>query len=240
MHVIRAPRVVADSVPLGPACVAVSDGVIRGCRRGRHVRWRTALTWSSRPASWSPAWSTSRSTAASGSTSSPPTRPAGPRCPAAAGDRRHLVPADVHHRAGAGPGRGAAPDGRAARRPRRRPGARRARRGPVPGPDRHGAHDPALLRDPTPEAVDALIEAAPGLLRMHTLAPERPGGLAAIRRLVDAGVLVSIGHSDATAELRPRRPRTPAPGWSPTSSTRCARCTTGNPGWSGRRSPTRG
>ena len=28
MHVIRAPRVVADSVPLGPACVAVSDGLI--------------------------------------------------------------------------------------------------------------------------------------------------------------------------------------------------------------------
>jgi N-acetylglucosamine-6-phosphate deacetylase len=72
--------------------------------------------------------------------------------------------------------------------------------GPFLSPRRHGAHDPALLRDPTPEAVDALIEAAPGLLRMHTLAPERPGALAAIRRLVDAGVLVSLGHSDATAE----------------------------------------
>ena len=34
---------------------------------------------------------------------------------------------------------------------------------------------------------------------MHTLAPERAGALAAIRRLVDAGVLVSVGHSDATA-----------------------------------------
>jgi N-acetylglucosamine-6-phosphate deacetylase len=72
--------------------------------------------------------------------------------------------------------------------------------GPFLAPNRHGAHDPALLCDPTPEAVDALLEAAPGLLRLHTLAPERPGGLAAIRRLVDAGVLVSVGHSDATAE----------------------------------------
>jgi N-acetylglucosamine-6-phosphate deacetylase len=71
--------------------------------------------------------------------------------------------------------------------------------GPFLAPNRHGAHDPALLRDPTPEAVDALIEAAPGLLRIHTLAPERPGGMAAVRRLVEAGVLVSIGHSDATA-----------------------------------------
>ena len=34
MHVIRAPRVVADSVPLGPACVAVSDGVIVGVVAG--------------------------------------------------------------------------------------------------------------------------------------------------------------------------------------------------------------
>ncbi|HVD29366.1 MAG TPA: N-acetylglucosamine-6-phosphate deacetylase [Mycobacteriales bacterium] len=72
--------------------------------------------------------------------------------------------------------------------------------GPFLAADRHGAHDPALLRDPSPDAVDALIEAAPGLLRMHTLAPERPGALAAIRRLVEAGVLVSVGHSDATAE----------------------------------------
>jgi N-acetylglucosamine-6-phosphate deacetylase len=72
--------------------------------------------------------------------------------------------------------------------------------GPFLASDRHGAHDPALLRDPSPEAVDALIEAAPGLLRMHTLAPERAGALAAIRRLVEAGVLVSVGHSDATAE----------------------------------------
>ena len=52
---------------------------------------------------------------------------------------------------------------------------------------------------PTPEAIDALIEAAPGLLRIHTLAPERAGGLDAVRRLAEAGVLVSVGHSDATA-----------------------------------------
>lgn len=51
--------------------------------------------------------------------------------------------------------------------------------------------------DPTPAAVDALLAAASGHLRMVTLAPERPGALAAIRRFVDAGVRVAIGHTDA-------------------------------------------
>ena len=45
-----------------------------------------------------------------------------------------------------------------------------------------------------------LIEAGQGLLRLLTLAPERPGALDAIDQLVAAGVLVSVGHSDATAQ----------------------------------------
>ncbi len=34
MQVISAPRVVADGVPLGPACVAVEDGVVVGVTPG--------------------------------------------------------------------------------------------------------------------------------------------------------------------------------------------------------------
>ena len=72
--------------------------------------------------------------------------------------------------------------------------------GPFISPARRGAHNPAWITDPTPAAVAALIEAGPGLLRLLTLAPERPGALAAIDQLVRAGILVSVGHSDATAE----------------------------------------
>ena len=200
MHVIGAPRVVADSVPLGPACVAVSDGVILGVAAGEtyggvppdvvlpsgvlvpglvdmQINGCFGVDFvAADPAGWA---EVSARLPETGVTSFVPTFITAPVPDLVAGLRRTAaLPADLG-------------------------GARVLGvhvEGPFLAPDRHGAHDPALLRDPTPEAVDALIEAAPGLLRMHTLAPERPGALAAIRRLVDAGVLVSVGHSDATAE----------------------------------------
>ena len=70
--------------------------------------------------------------------------------------------------------------------------------GPFLSPLRRGAHNAAWLTDPTPEAVEELIQAGGGLLRLVTLAPERPGALEAIDRLAAVGVLVSVGHSDAT------------------------------------------
>lgn len=72
--------------------------------------------------------------------------------------------------------------------------------GPFLAPRRRGAHNAAHLCDPDPQAVATLVDAASaGVLGIMTLAPERPHALQAIRRLVDAGVVVSIGHSDATA-----------------------------------------
>jgi N-acetylglucosamine-6-phosphate deacetylase len=71
--------------------------------------------------------------------------------------------------------------------------------GPFISPARRGAHNPAWITDPTPTAIDTLIQAGDGLLRLLTLAPERPGALDAVDQLVAAGVLVSVGHSDATA-----------------------------------------
>ena len=71
--------------------------------------------------------------------------------------------------------------------------------GPFLSPARKGAHDPAAMLDPSPTAVDRLVEAGRGVLVLMTLAPERPGAVAAITSLVRAGVVVSVGHSDAHA-----------------------------------------
>ncbi len=71
--------------------------------------------------------------------------------------------------------------------------------GPFLSPIRKGAHNAEWITDPTPAAVEDLITAGSGLLRLLTLAPERDGAIPAITRLTRAGVLVSVGHSDATA-----------------------------------------
>jgi N-acetylglucosamine-6-phosphate deacetylase len=71
--------------------------------------------------------------------------------------------------------------------------------GPFISPQRAGAHNRDWMTEPTAGAVTELLEAGNGLLRLVTLAPELPGALAAIKQLDAAGVLVSVGHSDATA-----------------------------------------
>ena len=71
--------------------------------------------------------------------------------------------------------------------------------GPFISPARRGAHNPDWIIPARPAAVGELLTAGEGLLRLVTLAPEVDGGLAAIGRLTTAGMLVSVGHSDATA-----------------------------------------
>jgi N-acetylglucosamine-6-phosphate deacetylase len=72
--------------------------------------------------------------------------------------------------------------------------------GPWLSAARCGAHDPKQLRDPAPAEIDALLTAGGGAIRMVTLAPERAGSSDAITRLIDAGVVVAVGHTDAAYE----------------------------------------
>jgi N-acetylglucosamine-6-phosphate deacetylase len=73
--------------------------------------------------------------------------------------------------------------------------------GPFLAPARRGAHNPDFLLEPTPFAVEELLGASRGTLRQLTIAPELPGALEAVDVLVENGVTVAIGHSEATFEL---------------------------------------
>jgi len=69
--------------------------------------------------------------------------------------------------------------------------------GPFLSPNRLGTHEASSRRDPDPELLDRLLDAGP--VRLMTLAPELPGADQLIDRLLERGVAVSLGHSDATA-----------------------------------------
>ena len=70
--------------------------------------------------------------------------------------------------------------------------------GPFLAEPRRGAHDPAVLQAPNSAALDRLL--AGDVVRMVTLAPELPGGLDAVRRIVAGGAVAAIGHTTATYE----------------------------------------
>jgi len=69
--------------------------------------------------------------------------------------------------------------------------------GPFLSPRRLGTHTPDARRDPDPALLERLLDGGP--VRLMTLAPELPGADALIDRLLERNVVVSLGHSDATA-----------------------------------------
>ncbi len=72
--------------------------------------------------------------------------------------------------------------------------------GPWISTKRCGAHEPSLMRDPDPDELDRVLALGGGTIRMVTLAPERDGALAAVRRIAEAGAVAAVGHTEATYE----------------------------------------
>lgn len=70
--------------------------------------------------------------------------------------------------------------------------------GPFLSRQRTGAMDPATFLEPDAAVVERLLKASSGTLRLMTMAPELPGAMELIAKLVDRGVVVSVGHSDAS------------------------------------------
>lgn len=70
--------------------------------------------------------------------------------------------------------------------------------GPMIAPARKGAHPAAWLVPPSPEVVAGWSRSAG--VAMVTIAPELRGALDVIATLVDRGVAVAVGHTEASAE----------------------------------------
>ena len=69
--------------------------------------------------------------------------------------------------------------------------------GPFISPERLGAQ-PACTLEPTDELVREVLDI--GIVKLVTLAPEIPGAVQAAKHFAQAGVRVSVGHTNATFE----------------------------------------
>ena len=63
-----------------------------------------------------------------------------------------------------------------------------------------GAHNPNFFIHPKASNLERLLQAESGAIRQITIAPELPGADKAIKRFVEAGVVVAVGHTDTDYE----------------------------------------
>ena len=72
--------------------------------------------------------------------------------------------------------------------------------GPFLSPARRGVHPPEWLQLPSAELLDKFLQAAAGNAQILTLAPELLGAMPCIDAARKAGMVVAVGHTDATYE----------------------------------------
>lgn len=70
--------------------------------------------------------------------------------------------------------------------------------GPYLNPKQKGAHDEEILRLPDLKEIEQLVNSGHGKIKVFTIAPELPGALEAISYIKSQGIVVSVGHSNAT------------------------------------------
>lgn len=63
-----------------------------------------------------------------------------------------------------------------------------------------GVHPPGAIAKPSITLLDRYLEAANGTVRILTLAPEIPGALELVERAYARGIVVALGHTNATYE----------------------------------------
>jgi N-acetylglucosamine-6-phosphate deacetylase len=72
--------------------------------------------------------------------------------------------------------------------------------GPYLSREKKGAFNPTWLREPSLDEAEAFIDAGCGWIRQVTLAPELPGAEEVASKFREAGVVVSLGHSNTDFE----------------------------------------
>lgn len=72
--------------------------------------------------------------------------------------------------------------------------------GPFISPARRGVHPAGAIAKPSVALLDRYLEAAAGTAKILTLAPEIPGAMELVERGYAKGLVVALGHTDATYE----------------------------------------
>ena len=73
--------------------------------------------------------------------------------------------------------------------------------GPYLSPEKKGSHSASLLKTPLIKDLEKWQEAAGGMIKIITIAPELPGAIEFIEAAAKQGIICSIGHSNANADI---------------------------------------